>query len=324
MYLPDVRRSLLLALIAAAAIDSPASGQSFGTLPTPSQPVTGRRLRASDGDLVVVEGDARITILRRRRGNVRAIFNAEQHWVVVLIDANGGNGNAPDGIVDSTYSFRDVSGEWPLGERWEGSATLEEYSLSEGGSRGVGIGTASGLVELISPPGSPVYVDQAPVSILSYRGASRSNVHLSFADAEQRQINDVLSPQSQGTIVSTVNPRVTTRLVASAPPSPGVVVSGSDFGPHPVRVGGSIRQPQKLFDVRPVYPPKARAAGVTGVIILEITIGTDGAVTEARVLRGIPLLDEAALTAVKQWRYDATLLNGTPVPVITTVSVPFP
>ena len=57
---------------------------------------------------------------------------------------------------------------------------------------------------------------------------------------------------------------------------------------------------------------------------MEIVIGTDGTVTGAKVLRSIPLLDRAALDAVRQWRYEPTQLNGRPVPVIMTVSVPFP
>jgi protein TonB len=92
----------------------------------------------------------------------------------------------------------------------------------------------------------------------------------------------------------------------------------------PVRVGGNIRTPQKIYDVRPRYPEKARQAGVIGIVILELTVGTDGSVTDARVLRSIPLLDDAAVEAVRQWRFEPTLLNGRPVPVKMTVTVTFP
>ena len=73
----------------------------------------------------------------------------------------------------------------------------------------------------------------------------------------------------------------------------------------------------------PVYPQTARDAGVQGVVILEIVIGEDGAVANARVLRSIPLLDQAALDAVRQWRYEPTLLNGVPTSVIMTATVNF-
>jgi protein TonB len=91
----------------------------------------------------------------------------------------------------------------------------------------------------------------------------------------------------------------------------------------PVRVGGAIKQPNKIKDVRPVYPPIAQSARVSGVVIIEATIGPDGRVKDAKVLRSIPLLDQAALDAVKQWQFTPTLLNGVPVPVIMTVTVNF-
>ena len=62
---------------------------------------------------------------------------------------------------------------------------------------------------------------------------------------------------------------------------------------------------------------------VRGVVILECTISPQGRVTDVKVLRGIPLLDSAAIEAVKQWVYSLTLLNGVPVPVIMTVTVNF-
>jgi protein TonB len=91
----------------------------------------------------------------------------------------------------------------------------------------------------------------------------------------------------------------------------------------PVRVGGNIKPPNKVKNVPPVYPPIAQSARVQGVVIIEATIGTNGKVTDARVLRSIPLLDQAALDAVRQWEFTPTLLNGVPVPVIMTVTVNF-
>ena len=73
----------------------------------------------------------------------------------------------------------------------------------------------------------------------------------------------------------------------------------------------------------PGYPAVAQASRVQGIVIIEATIGPDGRVRDARVLRSIPLLDDAALDAVKQWRYEPTLLNGVPVAVIMTVTVNF-
>ena len=59
------------------------------------------------------------------------------------------------------------------------------------------------------------------------------------------------------------------------------------------------------------------------MVIIEATIGIDGRVTNARLLRSVPLLDQAALEAVRQWTYTPTTLNGVPVPVLMTVTVRF-
>lgn len=90
-----------------------------------------------------------------------------------------------------------------------------------------------------------------------------------------------------------------------------------------VRVGGHIKAPIKVKDVRPVYPPIAQQAKVSGMVIIEARIGRDGSVEDARVLRSIPLLDQAALDAVLQWQFVPTLLNGVPTPLIMTVTVNF-
>ena len=67
----------------------------------------------------------------------------------------------------------------------------------------------------------------------------------------------------------------------------------------------------------------AQAARVEGVVIIEATIDVNGRVQDAKILRSIPLLDTAALEAVRRWQYTPTLLNGVPVPVIITVTVNF-
>ena len=84
-----------------------------------------------------------------------------------------------------------------------------------------------------------------------------------------------------------------------------------------------MRTPRKIRDVRPVYPQEARDARVQGVVIIEARIEPDGRVGSARVLRSIPLLDQAALDAVQQWEFEPTLLNGAPVAVVMTVTVQF-
>jgi TonB family protein len=91
----------------------------------------------------------------------------------------------------------------------------------------------------------------------------------------------------------------------------------------PIRIGGQIKPPTKIKDVTPIYPAIAQSARVSGVVTIEATIGPDGKVTEAKVVRSAPLLDQAALDAVRQWEYRPTLLNGVPVPVLTTITINF-
>jgi len=94
--------------------------------------------------------------------------------------------------------------------------------------------------------------------------------------------------------------------------------------PHaPVRMHSGLRQPQKIVHVPPKYPAAAQAARIGGVVILEAVIDTAGGVQSVKVLRSIPLLDQAAIDAVRQWRFTPTLLNGQPVPIIMTVTVSF-
>jgi protein TonB len=92
---------------------------------------------------------------------------------------------------------------------------------------------------------------------------------------------------------------------------------------EPIRIGGAIESPRRLKNVAPVYPELAKQARVQGVVVLECTISPEGQVTAVKVLRGIPLLDEAAVAAVRQWVYTPTVLNGVAVPVIMTVTVNF-
>ena len=107
----------------------------------------------------------------------------------------------------------------------------------------------------------------------------------------------------------------------------GGIVGGLPAEPPPpvqaVRVGGNIKEPTKTKNVSPVYPDIAKQARVQGIVILECTISPQGHVTDVKALRSIPLLEQAAIDAVKQWQYTPTLLNGVPVPVIMTVTVNF-
>ena len=91
----------------------------------------------------------------------------------------------------------------------------------------------------------------------------------------------------------------------------------------PVRVGGEIKEPRKIRHVSPIYPGLAVAAHVHGNVILECLVSPQGAVTDVKLVRGIPLLNASAIDAVRQWTYTPTLKDGVPVPVLLTVTVTF-
>jgi protein TonB len=112
---------------------------------------------------------------------------------------------------------------------------------------------------------------------------------------------------------------------------PGGVVGGIVGGlpaeppppPRVVRVGGNITAPKLLRGVRPEYPMLAQQARLKGSVVLEAHVGTDGLVKDLRTMSGPILLQDAAVAAVKQWRYQPLLLNGEPVEFIVIVTVVF-
>jgi len=105
---------------------------------------------------------------------------------------------------------------------------------------------------------------------------------------------------------------------APPPPPPPPAVPKA-----PVRAGGHIQAPALLKRVPPVYPPLAVSAKLEGVVILEATVGRDGRVEEVTVLRSVPLLDKAAIDAVRQWQYAPLLLNGEAERFVLSVTVSF-
>jgi periplasmic protein TonB len=91
----------------------------------------------------------------------------------------------------------------------------------------------------------------------------------------------------------------------------------------PVRVADLPVAPRKTVDVRPIYPDIARMARKEGTVVMEAVLDPSGHVTQLRVIRSVPMLDEAALDAVRQWRYTPSLYGGRPVSVLMTITIRF-
>lgn len=92
---------------------------------------------------------------------------------------------------------------------------------------------------------------------------------------------------------------------------------------EPVRVGGNVRTPRRIKYVHPDYPPDALSAKIEGIVIIEATIGKDGRIVNAKVIKSVPALDSAALEAVGKWQYTPTMIDGKPREVILVVTLKF-
>jgi protein TonB len=143
----------------------------------------------------------------------------------------------------------------------------------------------------------------------------------------------------------TITPEVPRPAVSTMPPVPGGLPGAGTGAPYtgllgpksvgtalpepprppqvPRRIGGDVVPPQRIAYTAPVYPQVAVSARIEGIVILEATIDAQGLVQNVTVLRSLPMLDRAAIDAVKQWRYQPTRLNGRAIPIIMTVTVNF-
>lgn len=91
----------------------------------------------------------------------------------------------------------------------------------------------------------------------------------------------------------------------------------------PVRVSELVQPPRKIVDVRPAYPELARQVKIEGTVVMEAILDRSGRVDQLRLVKSVPMLDQAALDAVRQWRYTPSVLNGQPVAVLMTVTIRF-
>jgi len=110
---------------------------------------------------------------------------------------------------------------------------------------------------------------------------------------------------------------------APPPPPPPVKAVEKAATPQRIRVGGNVQQAKLIRQPKPIYPPLAKQARISGVVRLDAIIGKDGTIQNLKVVSGHPLLVPAAMEAVKQWVYAPTLLNGEPVEVVTQIDVNF-
>jgi protein TonB len=91
--------------------------------------------------------------------------------------------------------------------------------------------------------------------------------------------------------------------------------------PQRIRVGGDVQANNLIKKVTPLYPPMAKEARISGTVRFTAIIDKAGNIASLQLMSGHPLLVDSAMEAVKQWQYRPTLLNGSPVEVITQIDV---
>jgi TonB family protein len=188
--------------------------------------------------------------------------------------------------------------------------------VAEARSAGVGARGGRGATpEPVAPP-SEAFAKAAIDAVKQWQydppadGPIAFDVAFAFMQGAEPRMVTHGGPAIFGASASSIPP------VPPPPPPPG-------WPANALRVGGNVKVPVKTKHVAPDYPAVAQSARVQGVVIIELIIGGDGKVQDGRILRSIPLLDQSALDAVKQWEFTPTLLNGVPVPVIMTATVQF-
>lgn len=135
-------------------------------------------------------------------------------------------------------------------------------------------------------------------------------------------VNATLLVQANGQTIDFLSGRWLMKNRTGILPEPAVALP--DGPPYPLRVGGDVKAPVVIERVEPIYPADARAARIAGIVILEVIIDRNGYVKNPRVLKPLPFnLDQAAVDAVKQWRFRPGTLNGEPVDVIFNLTINF-
>jgi protein TonB len=160
------------------------------------------------------------------------------------------------------------------------------------------------LTEPESIPKVIAYVDEPPPPSVTFFPPAATN-------SVGYLLRDLINPTAEAVKPSDPGPP------PPPPPAPPVVKA------EPIRQGGIVQAANPISRVNPVYPSLARQARVQGIVVMEAVISREGLIESLRVVNGHPLLNQAAVDAVRQWKYRPTMLNGEAVEVITTVTVTF-
>lgn len=182
------------------------------------------------------------------------------------------------------------------------------------------------------PPPPPPLRRQPAAEVQPSEAASSSNPNAAPIEAPTGLEPEGLAPPSdggepsgvEGGIEGGVVGGIVGGLVAEVAPPPPPPPAPPPAPRQPVRIGGQVSAPALVHRVEPDYPRIARDAHLEGTVILAATVDVEGRVGDVKVLRsrGV-ILDQAAIEAVQQWRYEPLLLNGVPTPWLLTATLNF-
>jgi len=236
--------------------------------------------------------------LRRYEGNLRFQLDAAQETAIrALLEALAASWNASDkkGLEDLTLRSRDAPKTLPSGTL----RSLREQLQGEGAEKWrMEVASEFKYLRFLGPDAVSVGQPIQKVPVAHPSGQT--------AETEDLTLDVFAAKGARGWRLVRVSPMNTTWL------------EGIRVG-----VGAGIGEPRKIRDARPRYPEVAKVNQIQGVVIMDCLITPEGKITAIRMLRGIPLLDAAAIEAVRQWEYTPTLVDGKPVPVIMTITVNF-
>ena len=131
-----------------------------------------------------------------------------------------------------------------------------------------------------------------------------------------------LSPRRDGAVLAAESLRLPASFLPHSSRAPLPAPENAEVL-FDVPIGGNVILPVKTRNVAPVYPYVARTARIGGVVVLEAVITAEGRIADVRVVDSAPLLDEAAVAAIRQWQYEPAQLNRIPVSVPVTINVTF-
>jgi TonB family protein len=285
-------------LVVGSVIAADAVARQEGQSET-GQSQAGRIIEARDGDTVIFHDRDRVRMVKRTSGRVRIAVNQARGFVVVMLDKGA------DGRADWVYRFS-IDKPYPLEAPWEGDADVDEYfePPSRAGG-GLGVVTPQGVIQFLSTAPGMEDRHAAPnaLAIVRTHGSSSGTVSGTFAAVEPYWLEGREHEYRGGAGAGARASMSMSASPASPPPS-----GSFSFSSGPPEEGFSA--PRRIHRVDAVQPEAARAANVAGIVLVEVTVAVDGSVTNARVLRSFPLLDEAALTAARQWRYEPARRGG--------------